>query len=93
LWPHKNEADQRDKLAHLNKYTLRDIQIYRLFEILVMYSQIFGIIFYILYGKIMKKVIKWAGRRDEEDPWQIILWNRNQDFLENDNFFMSICVI
>ena len=58
-----------------------------------MYSQIFGIIFYILYGKIMKKVIKWAGRRDEEDPWQIILWNRNQDFLENDNFFMSICVI
>ena len=58
-----------------------------------MFSQILGIIFYIIYGKVMKKLIKWAKKRDTQDPFQIILWNKNHDFLENENFFMSICVI
>lgn len=41
----------------------------------------------------MKALIKLANKRDKQDPFQKILWNKNHDFLENENFFMSICVI
>jgi len=56
-------------------------------------AQITGIIFYLCFAKVFKMFVRRFNRRNESDPFQKILYNKNTDFLETDNFFMNIYII
>lgn len=60
-------------------------------ESCIFYAQIISIIVYIIFCKIFKalKNSRNPGKcLDKNDPFQKILLNKNEDFLENENFFM-----
>lgn len=75
------------------KYHVSEITGYRKMETIVFYSQIFAIILYIIICKLFKILKKWRNQIDITDPFMRILKNKEEDFLENENFFMKTVII
>jgi len=66
---------------------------YRFYELLAFYSQLLAIVIYIVYSKLFLVAKRRLGTFDKSDPFQLILADRNQDFLENENYFMVMLVV
>lgn len=70
-----------------------DVNDYRLFECVVFYCQAIAILLYIIFCIAFYELKKCFHQKDKNDPFQKIIRNNKQDFLETENFFMSIQVI
>ena len=54
------------------------------------FAHIGAIALYLTFCKVYSKCIKYYDKIDENDPFQKILFNNISDFLEKDNFFMTM---
>lgn len=76
-----------------NIITLINLQ--RLLEVIVFYSQIFAMMGFLIYCKLLV----WLKSRSDvnlqqsDDPLLMILSNNNNDFYHRDNFFMTISLL
>ena len=60
---------------------------------MVFIAQIIGIMSFLIFSKIFTQLVRKCNKKDLKDPFQKLLYNKNVDFLETDNFFLSIYVI
>ena len=69
------------------------LQRYREFEDMVFISQIIAIVLYIIFSKLFKGFVKYYNKKDLNDKYHKILWEKNEDFLEQTSYYMQIFTV
>ena len=88
------DHDQKTKLQDEFITFEKDLHSFRIVMSFVFFAQVIAIMMYILFCKVYKALkYKKQGKLDIRDPFQKILSNKNEDFLQNSNFFMSTVML
>ena len=85
-----SEMSPKQQVSYWNDLqdSIDRVDTYRYFEIFTFDSQLLAIVVYIIYSKSFLKAKKYLGTFDKYDPFQKILADTNQDFLDQENLFM-----
>ena len=85
-----SEMSPKQQVSYWNDLqdSIDRVDTYRYFEIFTFESQLLAIVVYIIYSKSFLKAKKYLGTFDKHDPFQKILADTNQDFLDQENIFM-----
>lgn len=96
---HEASLEEHERFV-CRRYPLQNLIVSRQLELIVFYAQIVSLFLFIVIAKVFLGCKQMRGQFDSQDDFQITLANKEVDFLDNKNFFMTtitslgqVCVI